>query len=44
MIVNAVCLVGCIGCVVYGRIQERKELEREEREDEGGMYELKQSQ
>jgi len=44
MIVNAVCLVGCIGCLAHGRAQEKREAEEAERREEEKYGELKQSQ
>ncbi len=41
MIVNAVCLFGCIGCLAYGQAQERKEAEEAERREEERFGELK---
>ncbi len=41
MIVNAVCLVGCVGCLAYGQAQERKEAEEAERREEERFGELK---
>jgi len=44
MIVNAVCLLGCIGCLAHGRAQEKREAEEAERREEEKYGELKQSQ
>jgi len=44
MIVNAVCLLGCIGCLAHGRAQEKREAEEVERREEEKYGELKQSQ
>ena len=43
MIVNAVCLVGCVGCLKYNANKEEEERKRAER-DEDENLELKQSQ
>ena len=34
MVVNAVCLVGCISCLRYGQAQEKLQAEEEERREE----------
>ncbi len=44
MIVNAVCLVGCIGCLAHGKAQEKREAEEEERRQEEKFGELRHSQ
>ncbi len=43
MIANAICLIGCVGCLWYNNMQEKKERELAEREDDDNV-ELKQSQ
>lgn len=43
MVANAVCLVGCGGCLYYGNKQEQKLRELAERDDDDNL-ELKQSQ
>ena len=43
MVVNAVCLVGCVGCLKYNAAKEEEERIRAER-DEDDNIELKQSQ
>ena len=44
MAVNAVCLVGCIGCLMQGQAEEKRAAEEAERREEEKFGELKHSQ
>ncbi len=44
MFVNAVCLVGCIGCLWYNGKQEEIERLKAEKDDDDDNIEMKQSQ
>jgi uncharacterized membrane protein (DUF485 family) len=41
IIVNAICFVLCVGCVMFSRMQDAKEAARIKEEEEGGMGMMK---